>query len=289
MENKNALFENGEVNNVKDIIYTINGVQVMLDSDLAILYGVETKRINEAVKNNPLKFPDRYYFKVSEEEYCSLKSKFSTSKGGSRKGHTAFVEQGIYMLATILKSDVATKVTINIMDTFVNMRKIISSDLMSNKILLNHEERLLSLEQSFNEFNNKTKDNIIFFNGQIYDAYSKIIDILKESHNSIVIIDNYADKELLDIIKNLNVKVILITSSKSHLSNNIINKYNKEYNNLRLIYNDTFHDRYFIIDNKVVYHCGTSINRIGYKTFSINKINDNDVINSIYDKVNNML
>lgn len=111
---------------IDDMIYEIRGVQVMLDSDLAKLYQVETKRINEAEKNNPEKFPERYYFRISEYEYLSLKSKISTSRGGSRKGHTAFTEQGIYMLATILKSKVATKVSIAIMDTFVKMQQYIN-------------------------------------------------------------------------------------------------------------------------------------------------------------------
>ena len=119
--------------NIEDMIYEIRGKQVMLDSDLAKLYHVETKRINEAVKNNPLKFPERFCFKISEEEYLNLKSKFSTSSlkntyGGSRKGHTVFTEQGVAMLATILKSKIATQVSINIMDAFVNMRKFIKEN-----------------------------------------------------------------------------------------------------------------------------------------------------------------
>ena len=117
-------------------------LEVMLDSDIAKLYQVETKRVNEAVKNNPDKFPERYTFRITEEEYRSLKSKFSTSKGGSRKGHTAFVEQGIYMLATILKSDVATEISIRIMDTFVKMRHYIkyNEQLLPRKYLLLEEK-----------------------------------------------------------------------------------------------------------------------------------------------------
>ena len=108
--------------NIEEKIYEIGGIEVMLDSDLAELYHVETKRINEAVKNNPKKFPNRYLYRITDKEYNYLKSKISTSKGGSRKGHTAFTEQGVYMLATILKSNVATEVSIRIMDAFVRMR-----------------------------------------------------------------------------------------------------------------------------------------------------------------------
>ena len=132
---------------IEELIYEVRGKQVMLDSDLAILYEVETKRINEAVKNNIEKFPERYSFRISEEEYNFLKSKVSTSKGGSRKGHNVFTEQGVYMLATILKSKAASEMTIAIMDAFVLMRRFISNDLYkNNNILINHENRILLLE-----------------------------------------------------------------------------------------------------------------------------------------------
>ena len=134
---------------IEDKIYKINGLDVMLDSDLAKLYHVETKRINEAVKNNPDKFPKRYLFRITDSQYFSLKSKISTSKGGSRKGHTAFTEQGIYMLATILKSDVATEVSIRIMDAFVKMRKFIRNNVnylsdinMIESTLIRHDNKL---------------------------------------------------------------------------------------------------------------------------------------------------
>ena len=128
---------------VKDMIYEFNGVEVMLDTDLARLYGVETKRINEAVSRNKMKFPERYAFKISELEYRNLKSQFSTSSlknnyGGARKGHIAFTEQGVYMLATILRSERATEVSIRIMDTFVKMRHYINynNNLLPNRVLL---------------------------------------------------------------------------------------------------------------------------------------------------------
>ena len=131
-----------DVINIEEMIYEIDGKEVMLDTDLAKLYNVETKRINESVKNNPEKFPDRFLFRITDKEYNSLKSNFSTSKGGSRKGHTAFVEQGIYMLATILKSDVATEISFRIMDTFVKMRHYIkyNEQLLPHKYLLLEEK-----------------------------------------------------------------------------------------------------------------------------------------------------
>ena len=205
--------------NIEDMIYEINGVEVMLDSDLAELYHVETKRINEAVKNNPEKFPMRYLIRISEEEYQSLKSKISTSKGGSRKGHTAFTEQGVYMLATILKSQVATEVSIRIMDTFVKMRHYINynMDFLPRRFLLLEDkvdENTKRIDELFDKFNPKDIiKNCIFFKDNIYDAYSVLLDIFNEARNEIIIIDNYANKELLDIL-NHDVLLLLIFELK---------------------------------------------------------------------------
>ena len=128
--------------------------------------------------------------------------------------------------------------------------------------------------------------NEIYFNGQIYDAYSKIQDIFKIAVKKIIIIDAYADNTLLDIIKRLNIEVIIITKRDNLLTYQDISKYNKQYHNLKVIFNNDFHDRYFLIDDRIIYHCGTSINRIGYKTFSINLISDEEVCNSLINKVN---
>ena len=288
----NELIKNEE--KIENLIYEIKGKQVMLDSDLAVLYHVETKRINEAVKNNPEKFPERFCFRISESDYSSLKSKFSTSStkhsyGGSRKGHTAFTEQGVMMLATILKSIVATQITIRIMDAFVSMRKYISSGLIEqkyiNNLVLEDHDRINILESSFQKFDEKRKTNEIYFNGQIYDAYSKIQDIFKGAKKELIIIDAYADKTILDIIKKLNINVVIITKENNLLTKQDLERYNKQYRNLKVEYDNTFHDRYFILDSKTIYHCGTSINRIGYKTFSINLISDEEVCEMLLSKI----
>lgn len=155
---------------VENMIYEIEGKQVMLDTDLAILYKTETKRINEAVSRNSLKFPDRFCFKISEKEYNSLKSQFATSRGGSRKGHTAFTEEGAAMLATVLKSNVATKVSIEIMDAFVSMRHYISSNLLEQKYINNqvmkNTEDIKLLQESFSKFEEKKQVSDIYFNDQ---------------------------------------------------------------------------------------------------------------------------
>ena len=275
---------------IEDMIYEIRGKQVMLDSDLARLYETETKRINEAIKRNIERFPERFCFRITEEEYNFLKSQIATSKGGSRKGHTVFTEQGVAMLATVLKTKVAIKVSIQIMDAFVTMRKYISSNLFDqnyiSNMLLEHEYKIKLLQDSFQKIEEKKKVNEIYFNGQIYDAYSKIQEICKNANKSLVIIDAYADNTILDIIKRLKIEVAIITKPNNLLTSQDIEKYNKQYNNLTVMFNNAFHDRYFILDDEIVYHCGASINRIGYKTFSINLIDDVDIKNILINKAN---
>ena len=278
---------------IENLIYEVRGKQVMLDFDLARLYETETKRINEAIHRNKEKFPERFCFRITEDEYKSLKPQIATSKGGSRKGHTVFTEQGVAMLATVLKTHIATKVSISIMDAFVAMRKYVSSNLIEQKyindLVLKDHNKIKKLERTFQKFEEKKKINEIYFNGQIYDAYSKIQDIFKTASKKIIIIDAYADNTLLDIIKRLNIEVIIITKPNNLLTKQDIEIYNRQYHNLNVIYNNTFHDRYFILDEKIVYHCGTSINRIGYKTFSINLISDEEVCNLLIGKVNKII
>ena len=283
---------------VEDLIYEVRGKQVMLDSDLARLYEVETKRINEAVKNNPEKFPERYSWKLSIDETVNIsRSKFSTlkTKQGTniKYGARVFTEQGVYMLATILKSKIATEVSIRIMDAFVAMRHYLSNNLLEqkyiNNLVLEDHDKINKLEITLDKMQEKKVLNEIYYNGQIYDAYSKILDILNSAKKSLIIIDAYADKTLLDIIRNLKIKIVLIVKTKSLLSKQTIEKYNKQYNNLKVIYNDTFHDRYFIIDNKIIYHCGTSLNYIGKKTFSINLLSDETIKNSLINNINNII
>ena len=267
---KNEIIE--ENIKIDNIIYEINGVEVMLDSDLAELYHVETKRINEAVKNNPDKFPSRYIFKITNEEYFSLKSKFSTSKGGSRKEHTAFTEQGVYMLATILKSNVATKVSIAIMDVFVKMRHYINYNehVLPRKIMLLEDkvdENTKRINTLFDKFNPKSiAYNTIFFEGDFYDSISILYDILYEAKNEIIIIDNYAGKELLDILKNIGINIKIVSKNISEV---LIKKYEKQYSNVEFIKNNSFHDRFIIIDRRKLFVCGSSLKDFGKKCFAI--------------------
>ena len=278
--------------NVKSKIYNIRGKQVMLDSDLAVLYQCKngTKEINQAVKNNLTKFPLRYSFILTDIEKDDLRSKFLTTNfnSKSRSNPRVFTEQGVYMLATILKSKVATDVTIKIMDTFVEMRKYVSSNLFDvSRALTNLDDRVKVLEESFNN-DDKTG---IYYEGSIYDAYSAIISIFKKAKKSIVIIDNYIDNDTLDIISKFSSITVSIITNKDtcYIKKIDIDKYNKEYDNLIVIYNKSFHDRFFIIDNKDVYHSGASINRIGLKTFAINKIADESINKTFIDNINNII
>lgn len=271
---------------IEDMIYEVRGKQVMLDSDLAVLYNTDTKRINEAVKRNVIKFPERYCFKLTNEEEINLKSQIATSSlknnyGGKRKLSTVFTEQGVYMLATILKSDVAARVTIAIMDAFIMMKNYISDNLIEQRfykeMILTHDRDIKLLKEKF-----KTNNNHLFYEGQIYDAYSLMIDIFNQSKKSIIIIDNYLNKNLLDILAKTNKRVKVITS---RYNNHDYDKYIKEYNNIRLIINNSFHDRFIIIDNELLYHCGASFKDLGNKCFSITKIEDKDILVKLLNKL----
>ena len=270
--------------NIQNKIYAIRGFQVMLDSDLAQLYGVETKRINEAVKNNPDKFPDDFYFEATDDELENLRSKISTSSwGGNRYSPKLFTEQGIYMLATVLKSKVATNITVMIIRTFANMRTLIKSNDFYSHQLKELEKRQLIYEiksddkfdKIFNALENKQlhPTNGIFYNGQIFDAYVFISDLIKIANESIVLIDNYVDDTTLTLFsKNQNIKIQIFTSTISKQLQLDINKYNQQYNNLEVKITKNFHDRFIILDDCDVYHIGASLKDLGNKIFAFSKI-----------------
>ena len=271
---------------IKNMIYEIRGKQVMLDSDLAKLYHVETKRINEAVKNNMEKFPKRFSWKLTEEESKNFlvenfDQKNMETRGGRYRCPRVFTEQGVAMLATILKSKVAIQVSIRIMDAFVAMRKYISSDLIEhNKMLINHENRLTLLENTFDSF--RDKNNHIFFEGQIYDAYSLMVKIFEKALSSIIIIDNYVDKNILDILSKTSRNVTLITNKYNNVD---YEKYKEQYNNIAIVVNNSFHDRFIILDKKVLYHFGASFTDLGKKCFAITKIESKEILDGLLDKL----
>ena len=283
------MYELKEESNIENMIYEIRGKQVMLDSDLAKLYQCKngTKEINQAVKNNPDKFPERFSWKLNtSDSYEFLVKKFDQkieTRGGKYKNPRVFTEQGMAMLSTILKSKVATETSIRIMDAFVYMRKYISNNFYKNeKILINHENRILMLEESFDKLNEKQKINTLFYEGQIYDAYSLLMDILSKAKEEVIIIDNYAGKELLDIIKDISIDIKIVSSS---IDSTLKKKYESQYSNVTFINNNTFHDRFIIIDRKELYNSGASFKDLGKKCFSLNKIEDKEYLENIIKKI----
>ena len=279
--------------NIKDLIYTIRGKQVMFDSDVARLYEYETKRVNEKVKRNIKRFPEDFCFQLTEEEFESSRSQIATLNKPSRGQNLkylpyVFTEQGISMLSPLLNSEIAIQVSINIMRAFVEMRKFIMSNAPILERLTNVEYKLLEHDKNFDKlFNELQKDENfkqkIFFEGQIYDAYSLIINIIRKAEKKIVIIDNYVDDSVLNMLtkRNEDVEVVILTSEKSNISKLDVQKFNKEYPVLKVAKSNKFHDRFIIIDSEELYHCGASIKDLGKKCFAINKIVDNNIIDKI--------
>ena len=293
-ENKIIIQRELSIEDIKNLIYTIRGKQVMLDSDVAMLYHYETKNINKAVKRNLERFPKEFCFQLTENEFQTLRFQIGTSKqnedvrGGRRYLPYVFTEQGIAMLAGVLKSDIAIQVSISIIKSFIEMRKFISSNGQIFERLTKVEYKLLEHDKKFNEVFNQLQleENIkqkIFFEGQIYDAYSLIIDIIKKANKKILIIDNYIYDSVLKMLakKNNNVEVIILTSDKSNIQQIDIQKFNKEYPILKVAKTNKFHDRFIVIDNGEMYHLGASIKDLGKKCFGINKIEDVEIIEKI--------
>lgn len=201
------------------------------------------------------------------------------------------------MLSALLKSEIAVKVSINIMKAFIEMRKFIASNgqvferlanvecklLEQNKMLTDHEKKF---EKVFDELQKNKETEFkqqIFFDGQIYDAYNLIIDIIKKAKNKILIIDNYIDDSILKMLqkKNKDVEVVILTSKNSNITQLDIQKFNKQYSILKLAYTNKFHDRFIVIDNKKLFHCGASLKDLGKKCFAISKIEDMEYVEKI--------
>lgn len=273
--------EMAEIKAIENKIYNIRGVEVMLDSDLAEQYKCAngTKTINQAVKRNIDRFPKDFYFQLNETEYLNLKSQIGTEKlnehGGIRKMSYVFTEQGVAMLATVIRTDVAAKVSIDIMRTFVRMRHYIkyNDQLLPRKYLLLEEKvenNTKRIDELFDKFNPKViTKNSIFFKGDIYDAYSVLLEIFNLAMEEIIIIDNYVGKTLLDELRNIDKKIVIISSN---INDNLRNKYLNQYSNIKFISNNSYHDRFIILDRKIVYHSGASFKDLGKKCFGIHEI-----------------
>lgn len=252
----------------------------MLDSDLAKLYQCTngTKDINKAVKRNINKFPEDFYFQLTNIEKENLWFQFGTTNNKSRTNPYVFTEQGVAMLSSILHTEVAIKTSVKIMRSFIKMRKYFVSSMSNNEIILNHEKRIIELENVFDKFKHHEEVSKIFFEGELYDAYSLLLDILNSSKEEIIIIDNYIGKELLDILKEINKKIIIVSKN---IDKTLKDKYESQYDNITFIYNTSFHDRFIILDKNKLYACGASFKDLGKKCFAITKFNDKDYLNKI--------
>lgn len=282
-------------NKMENLVYEVRGVEVMLDSDLAMLYEVETKRINEAYYRNIDKFPERISWKLTKDEANNLRSQFATSSGvnnygGRRYLPRVFTEQGIYMLATILKSSVATKVSIAIMDTFVRMRHYINYNkyMLPNRMLLLEDKvdnNTKRINQLFDMFDPKeiTKE-YLFFENQLFKSHYVLNKIFESAKEEIIIVDNYADKELLMYLSTLQKSIKIISKNMDNL---LIAKYEKEFNNIEFIRKDIFHDRFIILDREKLFSCGSSFKDLGKKCFAINLMEDKIILNELLNKILN--
>ena len=276
---------------IENKIYTIRGLQVMLDGDLALLYGIETKVFNQALKRNIKRFPMEFRFQITKEEYKNLRSQSVTLSSIEDWGKHSkylpyvFTEQGVSMLSAVLKSKTAIDVSIKIMDSFVNMRKLINSSNLYTEQLKTIEKRQLSYEiksdENFDkifkalESNDTTQSQGVYFNGQIFDAHNFVSNLIRDAKSSIVLIDNYVDDStLLLFSKNQNIEVTIHTNTFTKALKLDLEKYNKQYKDISIKTNKKFHDRFLIIDNKEVYHIGASLKDLGKKTFAFSKMED---------------
>jgi len=279
-------------NKIQEKIYTVRGLQVMLDSELASLYGVETKVFNQAVKRNIERFPETFRFQVTENEFEILRSQSVTSSsqahGGRRYLPYVFTEQGVAMLSAVLKSKTAIEISIQIINTFVQMRKF----LIENNALIGRlqdiEKRQILFEsdthKKFETLFSALEDNTItpkqgiFYDGQIFDAYVFVANLIKSAKKSIVLLDNYIDETVLNILSKSSekVSVFLLTKNITPQLKLDVNKYNRQYSRVFIKQFDLSHDRFLIVDEKEIYHIGASLKDLGKKWFAFSKFDINN-------------
>lgn len=289
---------------IEKMIYVIRDKQVMLDSDLAILYQVETGALNRAVKRNISRFPEDFRFQLTKEEYQNLRCQTGISSsaqgennyGGRRTLPYVFTEQGISMLASVLHSEVAIKVSIGIMRAFVEMRRFIANNALLFERISNVELKQLEyqkqtdekLDQIFEYISDHEESNQkVFFDGQIYDAFSLIVSLIQKAEKEIVLIDGYVDIGTLNLLtkKNENVTVVMYTLKRTKLSQEDVNNFNSQYPLLKVRYTKVFHDRFLILDKKNVYHIGASLKDAGKKCFGISLIEDAGIVRDILQRL----
>ena len=266
-----------EIAIIQSKIYVFRGQQVMTDRDIAELYGVETRRLNEQVRRNVSRFPEEFCFQLTDFEFQNLMSQNATSSwGGTRKLPFVFTEQGVAMLSAVLKSETAIKASVQIMKAFVAMRRFFVSNAQIFQRLDSLEMHRIESDKRIDElFSLMDKYKIadaqgIFYQGQIFDAYAKFQSFIAQAQKDIVLIDNYVDVSVLErfATKNGGVAVTIYTSLKAKLTAQDIQNFNAQYPTLTVNYTDKMHDRFLIIDHKILYHIGASLKDLGKKCFA---------------------
>ena len=273
-----------EITLVENRIFTLRGEQVILDSDLAKLYGTETKRFNEQVQRNINRFPATFMFQLTKEEWASLRSQFATINGrGQHRKYLpyAFTEHGVIMAAAILKSEIADKASVKVVEAFVAMRRFLSANAQVFQRLETIEFKLLESDQKFEDIYSKLEEKSlkpqqgIFFDGQVYDAYELICSLIKSASSRIILIDNYVDESVLTMLdkRSAGVGASIFTQKISQQLSLDIAKHDAQYPPIPVQVFSKSHDRFLIIDDRV-YHVGASIKDLGKKWFAILEMKD---------------
>jgi len=288
-------------NMIQNLIYNIRGQQVMMDSDLAMLYQVETKAFNQAVKRNLNRFPENFRFQLSQEEFESLRSQNVTSngRGGRRYLPYVFTEPGIAMLSSVLHSDTAVNISVRIMNAFVEMRRFMASNAMLFERIADVELKQLEYQKSTDEKFEKVFEYIsdhaeteqkIFFDGQIYDAFSLIASLIQKAKKDIILIDGYVDVDTLNLLskKQNDVKVTIYTYANAKLTSSDITAFNAQYPTLTVKKTQIFHDRFMILDHSAVYHIGASLKDAGKKCFALSLLQDPDMLTTLINRLESL-
>ncbi len=279
---------------IESKIFTVRNIQVMLDSDLASLYQVETKVMNQAVKRNIDRFPEPFRFQLSKEEFDNLRSQIVTSSfehGGRRHIPYVFTDQGVAMLSAVLKSDIAVQVSIQIMQAFVTMRKFQINNATVFQRLDRIEMKQLQTDSKFEkifkalESGHPKPDMGIFFDGQVFDAYTFVSDLIKTATKSIILIDNYIDESVLNLFtkRKKGVSAAIYTKEFNKTMQLDLKKHNTQYPPITLKIFANSHDRFLIIDKEKLYHIGASLKDLGKKWFAFSRMDSlvSDILNRI--------
>ncbi|MCH3947804.1 MAG: ORF6N domain-containing protein [Olsenella sp.] len=288
---------------IKSMIYTVRGEQVMLDSDLAKLYGVETKVLNQAVTRNSNRFPERFCFRLTKEEAAHLRSQIVTldtelGKQGSwwRYLPRVFTEQGVSMLSAVLHSPTAIEVSIKIMDAFVEMRYFIADNAHMFEQIRNIELRQAEYQKATDERFEKVFDYMgaheeprqkVFFGGQVWDAFELLVSLVQKAEKSIVLVDGYVDAATLNILakKAAGVSVTIWTHPKTKLTGRDVEAFNAQYPSLEVRHTTAFHDRFLILDGSEGYLVGASLKDAGKRSFAVTRIEDAAIVQTVLSKL----